>query len=79
MRAFIRRVVNRIAGEPEDERERRKEAAKQKRQLECIGCGSSDHATADCHSIIRPGETGNTWRSAGNANWSSGSAKPRRT
>ena len=40
--------------------------------LVCDVCGSSDHATDAC-GIIRPGETGSTWRSGGNANWSSGS------
>ena len=73
MRAFIRRVVNRIAGGPEDEHERRKDAAKRlPPAVVCGYCGEPDHATDDCHSIIRPGDTERTWRSGGNPEWSSG-------
>ncbi len=69
MRAFIRRVVDAITGEPESldarrERERRKDAAKRPPPAVVCGyCGEPDHATDDCHSIIRPGDTERTWLS----------------
>ncbi len=78
MRAFIRRVVDAITGEPESldarrERERRKDAAKRPPPaVVCAYCGEPDHATDDCYSIIRPGDTERTWRSGGNPELSSG-------
>ncbi len=69
MRAFIRRVVDAITGEPESldarrERERRKDAAKQERKPEsCDVCCVEGHDRDACPSAIGPGDVGRTWQS----------------
>ncbi len=69
MRAFVRRVVNAIAREPEDarrERERSKEAAKQKRQpVVCDLCTLEGHIGDNCWTIIKSrADVERTWSGA---------------
>ncbi len=40
--------------------------------VECDVCCSQDHIRDACPSIVRPGETGRTWRSGGFPDGSSG-------
>ncbi len=75
MRAFVRRVVNAIAREPEDERrerERRKQAASQK-PPECDLCNLEGHTRDNCWAVIKNlNDIERTWARSGRPEQSSG-------